>query len=401
MGALPSHKQLLLPVLQAVESLGGSASPRDVVDLVAEELQLPKEIRHYHGEVSGREINLFARRVRWVRQDAIKRGFLTAAAYGRWELTTPGKNFLGNIRPGLVITIFETELGESLWAEAESAAAVIAPASVDLILSSPPFPLIKEKHYGNRTGTQYLDWLIELASQWKPLLVDTGSLVLNVGPVWRRGEPTQSIYQERLLLRLVDELGFHLAQRFYFHNPSKIPSSEWVTIRRVRVRNVIEDIWWLSKTPHPKANNRKVLQAYSPRMLKLIATGGEHGRERPSGHGGTQGGFRQDNGGSLPSNLITATNSASNGYYHRECRKHDLPIHPARWAPKVCEFFIQFLTDPGDLVADFLSGSNETGKTAEQLKRRWITSERALAYISGSKFNFPNYTNTAPHLCPI
>jgi site-specific DNA-methyltransferase (cytosine-N4-specific) len=294
MSDLPSHKQLLLPVMNAVKRLGGSAPPREVVDVVAEDLELPAEVRNYTGVVSGREVNLFARRVRWVRQDGIRRGFLEAASYGLWQLTASGNSYLKNVRPGFVVTIYETEFGVALWAEAEAAAAVIGDSTVNLILTSPEYPLLKPKQYGNRTGQAYLDWLIDLAGEWKRMLVDDGSLVVNLGPVWERGQPTQSPYMERLLLRLLDEVGFHLAQRGYYHSPGKIPSSEWVTIRRVRIKNTVEHVYWLSKSPNPKADNRRVLIPYTDRMQKLIAKGGQRRgwkNRTPAGHSGTDGGF--------------------------------------------------------------------------------------------------------------
>lgn len=387
--------------MQAVESNGGSASARQVVDAVAESMQLPAEVRSARGIVSGREVNLFARRVRWVRQDGIRRQFLSAEGYGRWQLTAPGKTYLQNIRPGFIITIYETELGRALWAEAEAAAAVIQDETINLIITSPEYPLLKPKDYGNRTGQHYLEWLTDLAGEWKRMLVDTGSLVLNVGSVWQRNQPIESLYQERLLLKLIDEIGFNLAQRFYYHSPGKIPSSEWVTVRRVRVKNVVENVWWLSKTANPKADNRNVLIPYSKHMQRLIAVGGEYRRESPAGHGATQGGFGRDNGGSIPPNLLTATNSNSSDYYHRQCELHGLRAHPASFAEEIPEFFVRLLTDEGDVCYDPLAGSNKTGAVCERLRRRWISSERALTYISGSKFYFKNYQNVASELCAI
>lgn len=398
---LPSHKQLLLPVMESLQKRGGSAEAKDVVNDVAERLQLSTAVREAKGIVSGRTVNLFARRVRWVRQDAIRRDFLSAEAYGRWQLTDSGNTYLQNIRPGFIITIYETDLGRALWAEAEAAAGVIDDESINLILTSPEYPLLRKKQYGNRQGQHYLDWLCNLASEWKRMLVDDGSLVLNVGPVWERGQPTQSVYEERLLLRLIDEVGFYLAQRCYYHSPSRIPSSEWVTIRRVRVRNTVENIWWLSKTPNPKADNRRILTPYSDRMRKLIASGGETRRERPAGHGGTKNGFSRDNGGMIPSNLINTTNAASNDHYHRMCRQYGLPAHPAAFGDSIPSYFIRLLTEPGDVVYDPCSGSGKTAAEAERLGRRWITNDRSLTYVSGSKFRLPSYRNVAPDLCAI
>lgn len=387
--------------MKSIDALGGSANARDIVDAVAQNLQLPQEVRNAQGVVSGRKVNLFARRVRWVRQDGIRRKFLSAESYGRWQLTASGATYLQNVRPGFVITIFETDLGRMLWATAEGAAGVIDDSSINLILTSPPYPLLKPKLYGNHQGENYLDWLCDLASEWKRMLVDNGSLVLNVGPVWDRNQPTQSLYEERLLLRLVDEIGFHLAQRCYYHSPSRIPSSEWVTIRRVRVRNTVENIWWLSKSPNPKADNRRILLPYSDRMLKLISSGGETRRERPTGHGGTKNGFGRDNGGMIPSNLITTTNAQSNDHYHRMCRQHGLPANPAAFGDLIPSYFIKLLTDEGDYCYDPFSGSGRVASECERLNRRWIANDQSLTYISGSKFRIPNYRNVAPDLCAI
>ena len=390
--------------MESLQSRGGSADAKDVVRDVAERLELPATVREAKSVVSGRTVNLFARRVRWVRQDGIRRKFLSAQSYGRWQLTDSGNTYLQNIRPGFVITIYETDRGRALWAEAEAAEAVINDRSVNLIITSPEYPLLKPKGYGNRNEHELIEWVAERATQWNRMLVDDGSLILNVGPVWQRGQPTESVYMERLLLKLIDDVGFHLAQRTYFENPGKVPSSEWVTVRRVRVKNVIEPIWWLSKTKNPKAHNQHVLLPYSERMTKLIAKGGQQRgwkNRTPAGHSGTKGGFGRDNGGSIPSNLIKAANSDSNDHYHRICRLHGIPTHPGRFPRAIPEFFVKLLTDEGDFVYDPLGGSNTVGSVCEELNRRWLISEKSLTYISGSKFRFPHFRNVAPDLCPI
>jgi site-specific DNA-methyltransferase (cytosine-N4-specific) len=388
--------------MQAVEHFGGKAPARDVVEAVAEHLEISPAVREQTTTVGdGRVINTFSRRVRWTRQDAVRRGFISGEKYKLWELTEKGRSHLKNIRPGIVITIYETDKGTALWAEAEAAAGVIADNCVNLLISSPPYPLNRQKTYGNLRGQEYLDWLVALASEWKRMLVDDGSMIINLGPVWNKGEPTQSLYQERLLLRLVDDLGLHLAQRFYWSNPGAIPSSEWVTIRRVRVKNTVESIFWLSKSSNPKADNRRVLLPYSDRMHKLIAKGGEYRRLRPSGHGDTKGAFGRDNGGSIPSNLIISANSSASDYYHRQCREHGLPPNPAQWPEPLPEFFIKLCTEPGDIIYDPFFGGGRLGQICERLGRNWIGSDKSLAFLSGSKFNQSSYINRAPNLCAI
>ena len=174
-----------------------------------------------------------------------------------------GKAGLQNCRHGVVLTVYETDLGQALWATCESAVQLISAGSVDLIMTSPPYPLTQKKQYGNLDTREHVEWLAGCARDWRRILADTGSLVLNLADVWTPGAPAVSLYQERLLIKLIDELGYHLAQKFYWENPAKMPSpAEWVTVRRIRVTNSIENIWWLAKTPHPKANNREVLRPY-------------------------------------------------------------------------------------------------------------------------------------------
>ena len=59
-------------------------------------------------------------------------------------------------------------------------------------------------------------------------------------------------------------------------------------------------------------------------------------------------------------------------------------------------FFIQFLTDPDDLVLDPFGGSNTTGSVAESLGRRWICVEADRNYIDGSRGRFPELLGVSP-----
>ena len=80
------------------------------------------------------------------------------------------------------------------------------------------------------------------------------------------------------------QLAFNLAQECFWYNPAKMPApAEWVTVRRIRVRDSVEYVWWFSKTPWPKASNYNVLKGYSPDMIRL-AKNGVRETVRPSGH---------------------------------------------------------------------------------------------------------------------
>jgi DNA modification methylase len=259
--------------------------------------------------------------------------------------------------------------------------------SVDLIMTSPPFGLVRKKDYGNVPASQYLEWFRPFAEQLNKVLKDTGSLVIDIGGAWDAGQPTRSLYHFKLLIMLCEDFGFHLAQDFYWWNPSKLPTpAEWVTVRRIRVKDAINTVWWLSKTPWPKASNRRVLQPYSPSMMELLEKG-YRAKKRPSGHDISEK-FSINNGAAIPPNLIALPNTESNGAYQRYCEEHGRIPHPARYPAELPEYFIRMLTDTGDLVLDPFAGSCVTGEVAERLGRRWVCVELLEEYLDGALCRF-------------
>lgn len=271
----------------------------------------------------------------------------------------------------------------------------IKPKSVDLIMTSPPFGLVRKKTYGNADAGDYLDWFRPFGALFKNALKDTGSLVIDIGGAWIPGQPTRSLYHYKLLIMLCEEFGFHLAQDFFWWNPAKLPTpAEWVTVRRVRVKDAINCVWWLSPTPWPKASNRRVLTPYSDSMKGLLKNG-YVAKKRPSGHDISEK-FAWDNGAAIPPNLLPFPNTDSNGYYLRYCKEHDLPQHPARYPAELPEYFIRMLTDPGDLVFDPFGGSCITGEVSERLKRKWICCELVEEYLQGAQGRFERPEGTEP-----
>ena len=260
---------------------------------------------------------------------------------------------------------------------------------VDLIFTSPPFPLNRKKKYGNFKGQEYIDWLASFASLFKRLLRPKGSIVIEMGNSWEPGEPVMSTLALRGLLAFLDKSGLHLCQQFIHHNPAKLPTpAQWVNVERIRVKDSYTHLWWMSKTTRPKADNRRILKEYSDSMKHLLSSGRYNAGRRPSEHKVGESSFLQNNKGAIPSNVITAANTRPNSGYISYCRQRGLQIHPARMPIEIPEFFVKFLTLPGNLVLDPFAGSNTTGEAAEKLKRRWVSIEAIDEYIKGSVGRF-------------
>jgi DNA modification methylase len=283
--------------------------------------------------------------------------------------------------------LYVSEHGAAFAGDSRQLLRNIPENSVKLVITSPPYALHFKKEYGNVDKEKYVEWFLPFADHIKRILTDDGSFVLNIGGSYNRGSPTRSLYHFKLLIALCDGLGFHLAQECFWHNPAKLPApAEWVNVRRIRIKDSVEYIWWLSKTPWPDADNKRVLVEYSPDMERLIKKG-YRAKKRPSGHVITDK-FGVNRGGAIPSNMIQKGNNESNSDYIRACQALGVKVHPARFPSLIPEFFIKFLTKEDDIVLDPFAGSNTTGKVAEDLRRRWIAFELEEAYLRASAVRF-------------
>ena len=283
---------------------------------------------------------------------------------------------------------------------------------VQLILTSPPFPLNEKKSYGNMNGSRYQQWFADLAPIFAEMLTSDGSIVIEMGNGWEPKKPVQSLLPLKSLMSFVEneETDLRLIQQFVSYNPSRLPSpAQWVTINRIRTVDSFTNVWWIAKSDFPKADNSKVLRPYSKSMRNLFKRGEFNSGRRPSGHVVSQDGFLKDCGGSIahnfieiesmddkrevrlpdPFNSLSFSNSISNDQFIRGCKEKGInKPHPARMHMGLAAFFIQYLTDCGDWVLDPFAGSNTTGYAAASLGRKWLAIEAREEYIEQSRIRF-------------
>ena len=286
--------------------------------------------------------------------------------------------------------VYRTKRGLQLCGDSVALLARLPDQSVDLVLTSPPFALLRKKTYGNEGQDQYVEWLSRFGAAAYRVLKESGSFVLDLGGAYQRGRPVRSLYNYRVLLDFCDRLGYELAEEFFWFNPAKLPSPiEWVNKRKIRAKDAVNTVWWFSRCAEPKADITRVLAPYSERMKTLLKDPERFYRpkERPSGHSIAKA-FGKANSGAIPSNLLQIPNTESNSPYLRLCKMLGRDSHPARFPSALPQFFIKFLTDPGDVVVDIFSGSNTTGQAAEQLGRRWLSMELDREYAALSAVRF-------------
>ena len=281
---------------------------------------------------------------------------------------------------------YVTDYGTAYLGDALELLRNLPDASINLVMTSPPFALTTKKAYGNAHSSKYVEWFKPFAHEFWRVLKEDGSLVIHIGGSWDKGRPTRSLYHFALLLELchTEEARFYFAQDFYWFNYAKLPlPAEWVTVQRIRVKDAVDPIWWLSKSPFPKADNSQVLNPYSKETDRLL----KQGHRGPSGHNSSLK-FKRGFIGAIPPNLLCLANSESNSQYLCSCRKLGIRPHPARYPVELPRFFIEFLTDQGDIALDPFGGSNATGEAAERMKRHWICFELREEYLKGSRYRF-------------
>lgn len=230
-----------------------------------------------------------------------------------------------------------------------------------------------------------------------------------MGNAWEKDRPVQSLLHLKSLMSFVEnpEAHLRLCQEFVCYNPARLPSpAQWVTINRIRAIDSFTHVWWMSNSDYPKADNRKILRPYSKSMKALLKRGSYNAGKRPSEHSISEKSFLTQHEGSishnvleleqideckelrLPFSMFSISNTKSNDFFTRTCAEEGLTPHPARMPLELASFFIEFLTDEGDLVLDPFGGSNTTGFCAEKLKRKWISIEANVDYGRQSLLRF-------------
>jgi site-specific DNA-methyltransferase (cytosine-N4-specific) len=277
--------------------------------------------------------------------------------------TELGKYYLGDSTE-----LLDSKLGKSLKGK------------VQLIITSPPFPLNNKKSYGNLNGLEYKKWFSNLAPIFSDLLKEDGSVVIELGNAWEKNRPVQSLLHLESFIAFAKnkKANLSLCQQFICYNPSRLPSpAQWVTINHIRATDSYTHVWWFGKTDRPKADTKKVLRPNSNSMKSLLKRQSYNSGKRPSEHNISKGGFLVDNGGSIPQNFFeldsidqkrevrlpnafSFSNTKSNDSFLRACRENGITPHPARMPEGLISFFVQFLTSPGDIIFDPFAGINTT-----------------------------------------
>jgi len=350
-----------------------------------------------HVQPVGREQkprSLVKREIRWHQQTLKHAGLLKHGdRRGEWELTRNGKVSLRKIKPRSSLVAFSTDLGAAIWSLSDDFFSALD-APITLCLTSPPYPLRRSRAYGNPSLDQYIEFVVESLRPIAANLAEDGSICLNISnDIFLPNSPARSIYREKLVIALAEELGLWKMDVFPWENPCKPPGPiQWASKTRQQLNTTYEPIYWFARNPQRvKADNRRVLLPHTDKHLDFIRKGGcqEHREYSDGAYRQRPGSFGRETEGRIPRNILRFPhNCPSQSEYKRKAKALGLPPHGAPYPLMLAIFLIRFLTEEGDLVVDPFAGSLTTGVGAEQTNRRWLLTECMWEYLRGGGERF-------------
>jgi site-specific DNA-methyltransferase (cytosine-N4-specific) len=342
---------------------------------------------------SGKRHNLFYRRVRWVQQSLKKRSLVLRTGKNAWELSTHRKIELRSIGAAQSVIAMSTSLGIAIWGKSEVIGRDVIDEPVHLILSSPPYPLKVARAYGNPVIDEYIDFLSMVLEPWIDKLAPGGSIALNVSnDIFEDGSPARSTYLEEMTIALKKRFGLHLMDRMPWVSNKAPGPIQWASLERTQLNVGYEHIIWFTNDPFKCfSNNQRVLQEHSEQHKRLMAKGGMqyHSTAADGNYVKKVGAYGAQTKGRIPTNVLQFSNYCKSGRQVTAFAKSlGMPAHAAKFPVSLCNFLIEFLTQPGQLVADIFSGTLTVGESAEGLNRRWVCVEMMWEYI---KQSFPRF----------
>lgn len=346
---------------------------------------------------TGAQRSLVKRRIRWHQQTLRQLGLLqkVEGERGVWELTETGKMKLRQIKDGVAVLGFSTELGVAIWGDARRVFQRWD-EPIFLVLTSPPYPLRTPRAYGNPSIDEYVDFVCGIVEPMLRNLVPGGNVVLSLSnDIFESKSPARSTYLEELTLAMCKRLGLHLMDRLVWASNKPPGPIAWASKERMQLNTGYEPVLWFCNDPRKCiADNRRVLEPHTEAQKRLIARGGVQ-TARTNGDGAYRlrpGAYSNPTDGRIPRNVLQISNHcASQRAYKRRARDLGLQAHGAPMPLELARKFVRFMTDVGQLVVDPCLGSGTTGLAAELEGRPWAGAELMFDYVRGSAERFVDF----------
>ena len=242
--------------------------------------------------------------------------------------------------------------------------------SVDLVITSPPYADIV--NYGKNISIQkpqdYCDWILPLFNEIQRVLKPSGSFILNINDNCSNGLRNPFIYE--LIYRSQKETNLKFYDTYIWHKMNGIPNGS-----KKRFRNNTEFIFHFVK-------NQKELKFHMDRVLQEPAESYTQRSKTPQGVSR----IVIDGERIKPTKMVDVDKVRPDNVFRFPTagQSRDNTIrHPAPYHKQLPEYFINLLTDEGDVVLDVFSGIGTTGLGCNN--REYIGFELNEKYAEFSK----------------
>ena len=232
----------------------------------------------------------------------------------------------------------------------------IAPQSVNLIVTSPPYADQRKSNYGGIHPDRYVEWFLPRTEAFQTVLASDGSFVLNVKEKATNGERHTYIIELIVAMR---KQGWRWVDEYIWHKKNCYPG-KWPN----RFRDAWERLLHFTLDKKFKMRQESVMVPMGNWRQARLRNLSDTDRTRDLS--------RHDNGfGKNVSNWEGRKMAYPTNVLHMatEC---NFTGHPAAFPTQLPEWFIRLFTDEGDTVLDPFAGSGSTLIAARQLGRRSI-----------------------------
>ncbi|EQD66767.1 DNA methyltransferase, partial [mine drainage metagenome] len=129
---------------------------------------------------SGQRHSRLKRAIRWHQQTLKEAGVLEHAdARGVWRMASRTDSGLHEAVTGVKLVAFSTRLGVAVWGDcADIFARMDEP--VHLVVTSPPYPLRKQRAYGGPSDADYVDFILRALEPIVRRMAPSASLCVNL-----------------------------------------------------------------------------------------------------------------------------------------------------------------------------------------------------------------------------
>lgn len=240
----------------------------------------------------------------------------------------------------------------------------LAPMSVNLIVTSPPYADQRNGNYGGIHPNKYVNWFLPKSKAFMRCLASDGSFVLNIKEKAVGGEKHRYVYE--LVLAMRDQ-GWRLVDEYCWHKRNCYPG-KWPN----RFRDSWERLYHFTISPEFKMRQNSVMVPMGGWRNARLANLSDADRTRDLS--------KHENGfGKRVENWVGRDMAYPTNVLHiaTEC---SFKGHPAAFPKALPEWFIKLFTDEGDTVLDPFAGSGTTLMAAIELDRDAIGIDTDAGY---------------------